>query len=92
LGGGHSAVVSFSPLAAVTLLLLIIIVWLMPNSMEIMWRYRPALASPYPDQPVSPAKRLTWEPTPVRAAVYGLLCIVAVLALSNLKPFIYFQF
>jgi D-alanyl-lipoteichoic acid acyltransferase DltB (MBOAT superfamily) len=92
LGGGHSAVVSFSPLAAVTLLLLFLIIWLMPNSMEIVWRYRPALPSPYADQPVSPAKRLSWEPTPMRAAVYGLLCIVAVLALSNLKPFIYFQF
>ena len=32
LGLGHSAVVSFSPLAAVTLLLLFVMVWLMPNS------------------------------------------------------------
>jgi len=50
-GGGHSAIVSFSPLAAVTLLLLSIIVWLMPNSMELMWRYRPALPSPYAISP-----------------------------------------
>ena len=69
-----------------------VIVWFMPNSMELMWRYRPALPSPYPDQPVAPAKRLAWQPTPLNAAAYGLLCIVAVLALSNLKPFIYFQF
>jgi len=92
IGGGHSAVVSFSPLAAVTLLLLFAMVWLMPNSMELMGRTRASLPSPYPDQPVMPAKRLAWRPTPVHAAVYGLLCIVAVLALSNLKPFIYFQF
>jgi alginate O-acetyltransferase complex protein AlgI len=92
IGLGHSTVVSFSPLAAGTLLLLGIIVWLMPNSMELMWRYKPALPSPYPNQPVEPARRFSWAPTPWNAAAYGLLCLVAVLALSNLKPFIYFQF
>jgi hypothetical protein len=91
-GGGHSSVVSFSPLAAGALLLLFIVVWLMPNSMEMMWRHNPALPSPYADQPVVPAKRLSWRPTRTNAAVYGLACILAVLALSNLKPFIYFQF
>jgi D-alanyl-lipoteichoic acid acyltransferase DltB (MBOAT superfamily) len=92
IGAGNSHVVSFSPLAAVTLALLFVIVWFMPNSMEMMWRHRPALPSPYPDQPVRPAKRLSWAPTPLNAAAYGLVCILAVLALSNLKPFIYFQF
>ena len=74
------------------LLLLAFIVWFMPNSMELTWRHRPALPSPYADQPVTPAKRRAWKPTPLNAAAYGLLCIMAVLALSNLKPFIYFQF
>lgn len=92
IGAGSSHVVSFSPLAAVTLLLLVIIVWFMPSSMEMMWRYRPALPSPYPDQPVEAARRLSWSPTPLQAGAYGLVCILAVLALSNLKPFIYFQF
>jgi hypothetical protein len=91
-GLGDSAVVSFSPLAAVTPALLFVIVWLMPNSMEMMWRHNPALPSPYASEPVRPAARLSWKPTPLNAAAYGLLCIVAVLALSNLKPFIYFQF
>jgi alginate O-acetyltransferase complex protein AlgI len=92
LGQGHSAIVSFSPLAAATLLALFFVVWFMPNSMELMWRHNPALPSPYANQPVTPAKRLSWRPTPLNAAAYGLLCILAVLALSNLKPFIYFQF
>ncbi|MCX7282437.1 MAG: MBOAT family protein [Alphaproteobacteria bacterium] len=91
-GMGHSAVVSFSPLAAVALLLLFGMVWFMPNSMELMWRHNPALPSPYENQHVTPAPFLSWKPTPLNAAAYGLLCIVAVLALSNLKPFIYFQF
>jgi hypothetical protein len=41
---------------------------------------------------VTPAARLSWQPTRLNAIAYGLLCIVAILALSNLKPFIYFQF
>ncbi|HJT44583.1 MAG TPA: MBOAT family O-acyltransferase [Rhizomicrobium sp.] len=92
LGLGDSAVVRFSPLAAVALTLLFGLVWLMPNAMEMMWRYRPALPSPYADQPVTQAQRFSWAPTPRNAFAYGLLCIMAVLALSNLKPFIYFQF
>jgi len=91
-GQGHSNVVSFSPLAAVALLLLFGLVWLMPNSMEMMWRHNPALPSPYTDQPVAPANHLSWRPTPIQAGVYGAVCILAVLAMSNLKPFIYFQF
>src|SRR3954470_13831839 len=38
IGMGNSHVVSFSPLAGGTLLLLFVIVWFMPNSMELMWR------------------------------------------------------
>jgi alginate O-acetyltransferase complex protein AlgI len=91
-GGGHSAVVSFSPLAAATLLLLSLIVWLAPNSMQIVWRFHPALNSPYASDAVMPARRLSWQPTRWNAAAYGLICIVAIMALSNLKPFIYFQF
>jgi hypothetical protein len=64
----------------------------MPNSMQIVWRHDPALPSPYASEPVTPAAHLSWQPTRRQAAVYGLLCIIAVLALSNLKPFIYFQF
>jgi hypothetical protein len=93
IGLGDSGVVSFSPLAAVALILLFGIVWFMPNSMEIMWRHgNPALPSPYENEPVKPARRLVWAPTRLQAFAYGILCIVAVLALSNLKPFIYFQF
>jgi alginate O-acetyltransferase complex protein AlgI len=91
-GLGHSAIVSFTPLAGAALLLLFGMVWLMPNSMEMLWQHDPALPSPYADQPVLPAPRFFWRPTRLQAALYGLLCIVAVLALSNLKPFIYFQF
>ena len=38
-GLGHSAIVSFSPLAGGALLLLFGLVWFMPNSMEMPWRH-----------------------------------------------------
>lgn len=92
IGQGHSSVVSFSPLAAASLLLMALVVWGMPNAMQITWRHDPALPSPYANDPVTPASILSWRPTRLQAVLYGLLCFVAVLALSNLKPFIYFQF
>lgn len=91
-GQGHSSIVSFSPLAGLGLVLLFVLVWFMPSSMEILWAHNPALPSPYGEQPVSPARRFAWAPTRRHAILYGVLCIIAVLALSNLKPFIYFQF
>ncbi len=91
-GLGHSSVVSFSPLAAAALLLLGLIVWGMPNAIQLMWRHDPALPSPYASEPVVPAPRFGWQPTRLQAGLYGLICILAVLALSNLNPFIYFQF
>lgn len=74
MGGGHSAIVSFSPLAAVTLLLLTVIIWFMPNSMQMLWRHDPALPSPYGADQVTPARRLAWAPTRGAAIAYGLLC------------------
>jgi alginate O-acetyltransferase complex protein AlgI len=90
-GQGRSHMVTFSPLAVAALAALFAVVWLAPNSMEITWKYRPALA---PDRAgaVGRAGWLAWNPDARNAVVYGVLCIVAVLALSSLSPFIYFQF
>ncbi len=90
-GQGRSHVVTFSPLAAAALAALFAIVWLVPNSMEITWNFRPALP-PENERGLSRAGRLAWSPNARNAIVYGVLCIVAVMALSNLSPFIYFQF
>ncbi|MBV9539661.1 MAG: hypothetical protein JO167_00195, partial [Alphaproteobacteria bacterium] len=89
--GGGAHLVTFSPLAAVALVALFAIVWLAPNSMEITWRFRPALP-PASETELRDPGWLAWRPTRRQAIAYGVLCIVAVLALSNLSPFIYFQF
>src|SRR6185436_12854519 len=44
IGLGRSQLVSVSPLAIAALAALFTIVWLAPNSMQITWRFRPALA------------------------------------------------
>ena len=36
--------------------------------------------------------RFAWVPSRKSAVAFGLLCIAGLLALSNLSPFIYFQF
>jgi alginate O-acetyltransferase complex protein AlgI len=91
IGRGNSHLVTFSPLAAAALLALFAIVWFAPNSMEMTWKFRPALP-PGKDTALGDPGRFAWRPTPAQAIAYGLLSIVAVLALSNLSPFIYFQF
>jgi hypothetical protein len=91
-GGGSSHLVSFSPLAAAALVVLFAVVWFAPNSMEIMWAYRPALEPPRGTSQVRDIGRWRWQPSRSGAIAYGALCVAAMLALSNLSPFIYFQF
>ncbi len=90
--GGPSSLVTFSPLAAGAIAALFAIVWSAPNSMEMAWNFRPALNPPKGTSSVRQVRWLRWRPSRVNAVAYGLVCIAAVLALSNLSPFIYFQF
>jgi alginate O-acetyltransferase complex protein AlgI len=90
--GGRSSLITFSPLAAIALVILFAIVWFTPNSMEMTWSYRPALDPPKGTSNVRQIRRLRWQPSRGTAVAFGLVCIAAVLALSNLSPFIYFQF
>ncbi|MDE2492478.1 MAG: MBOAT family protein [Alphaproteobacteria bacterium] len=90
--GGQSSLITFSPLAASALVALFAIVWFAPNSMEMTWSYRPALDPPKGTSTVRQIRLLRWQPSRATAVTFGLVCIAAVLALSNLSPFIYFQF
>jgi D-alanyl-lipoteichoic acid acyltransferase DltB (MBOAT superfamily) len=93
LGLNHAAnLISFSFLAVAALATLGLLTWAAPNSMEITWRMRPAL-EPGPNAiPVRDAGRWSWKPSRRSAMAFGLACIAGLLALSNLSPFIYFQF
>ncbi|OJU56154.1 MAG: hypothetical protein BGO00_13595 [Alphaproteobacteria bacterium 62-8] len=90
--GGDSHILSFGPLAWAGFVAMFAIVWGAPNSMEITWRLRPALESYYRDAGVRDIGRWAWIPGTRSAIAFGLLFVVSVMALSNLSPFIYFQF
>ncbi|HYM35810.1 MAG TPA: hypothetical protein VET48_10470, partial [Steroidobacteraceae bacterium] len=88
--GGHSKLLTFGAPAAAAFAVLFALVWLAPNSMEITGRLRPNLdTSPNDHRRFG---RFQWRPTPVGAMTFGILFVISVLALSNLSPFIYFQF
>lgn len=89
--GGHSNLLTFGPLAASALAALFVIVWFTPNSMEITWRLKPALETVYLDAGLRKT-RWQWKPGIATGIAFGLLFVVSVMALSNLSPFIYFQF
>jgi D-alanyl-lipoteichoic acid acyltransferase DltB (MBOAT superfamily) len=68
--------------------LLLLIVWGMPNSHQIMGRYSPAL-----DQPSKPIPRwLQWQPSPAWLAAALFALAAALLAMHKEAKFLYFQF
>ena len=70
------------------------IVWLMPNTMELFQATRAALhVEEYRDDKVSPLPGwLSFELSTRWAVITAIVFICAWFALSNLSPFIYFQF
>lgn len=70
--------------------------WFLPNSYEIMRRYRPGLASPgYPATEIAPSgppRLLAWRPTPPVAGALALAFVLCLLKLNDISEFIYFQF
>lgn len=68
---------------------LLSIVWLLPNTQEFMSKHRPALkvVSSSLDAP-----RATWQPHAGWAIVLSLLAAVAVMKISTVSEFLYFQF
>ena len=67
--------------------ILLLIVWLAPNTQQIMQGFRPALGTP-----AMPATRLAWQPTIKAAALIWLLGFIAVINLNKQSAFLYFQF
>lgn len=74
--------------------LYLLIVWLMPNTMELFQATRATLhVEEYRDDKVYPLPNwLSFELSPRWAATTAIVFICAWFALSNLSPFIYFQF
>lgn len=67
---------------------LLLIVWFTPNTQQIMANYKPALAVPEGGS----EKRWVWQPSWVWLVVSVVGTVYAILSISKLSEFIYFQF
>lgn len=64
----------------------------LPNTLEFMRRYRPALDPTKVSPRHSVSSWWTWRPVPVWSVVLALVGLYSVLSLSRVSPFLYFQF
>jgi alginate O-acetyltransferase complex protein AlgI len=73
------------------ILALLGIVWLAPNTQQLMGRFKPALGMDPPQQ-THAVVHLEWKPTLGWAVVVGSLALWAVSSLTRVSSFLYFQF
>jgi alginate O-acetyltransferase complex protein AlgI len=67
------------------------IVWTLPNTQQILSRYKPSLQLLRFDMQSGPVN-LTWRPDPLWAAVLGVALFAALARVQNPSTFLYFQF
>ncbi len=78
--------------AGASMIAMLVMVWFMPNTQQIMARYRPAL-----ETCVGQIKRprfslLAWRPTVGWAVIIGGMAVVSVVFASRVNEFLYYQF
>ena len=90
-GPTQSALLLGGPLPKGLLLLMAlsyVIIWCLPNTQQILIRYRPVLETVAAGRWAT----LVWQPTARWAVGLGLLAVLAVLATGGTSEFLYFQF
>jgi alginate O-acetyltransferase complex protein AlgI len=83
-GGGRDLVMTY-----LWLLALLPVVFLAPNTQEIMQRVQPALGAP---QAGDDSAKLAWRPSQVWGLVMSLVLALGLLSLTRPSEFLYFQF
>jgi len=73
------------------LTILLLIVWCMPNSLELIARFRPAVNWSRSDR-AGWYREFEWRPTTLWAGVMAVVGMIAVFALAQETEFLYFQF
>lgn len=70
------------------------VAWLLPNSLQVLERFTPGLATPREPafQPAGLRRLLVWSPTLAWAAAIGVLAAVSVARLGGQGEFLYWQF
>ena len=80
------------------IVILLGITFSMPNTQEIMARFEPALARHISErkafiEPLRPlAERVKWYPSATWAVLVSVVGVLAVLGMSQVSEFLYFQF
>ena len=69
--------------------ILLLMVWLAPNTQQIMARFNPALGIPHEPQP---GARWQWHPTAAAAAAVAAMALAVAVNLNRHSEFLYFQF
>ncbi|MEW6313107.1 MAG: MBOAT family protein [Pseudomonadota bacterium] len=69
--------------------ILLLVVWLAPNTQQIMANFKPALDVPAESRA---AKHLLWRPSAAAALLASLLGFIAIINLNKQSAFLYFQF
>jgi alginate O-acetyltransferase complex protein AlgI len=85
LGGGSQFVSTY-----VWVITLSLVVFLAPNTQEMMGRWRPALDDAY--APAGSQAKFVWRPSVRWAVMMSLVAIAGILSLSHPSEFLYFQF
>ncbi len=71
------------------LLLSIFVVWLLPNSVELLRRYRPAIMT-FDNESITPGiMRLTWRPVLLWGVICCALMVTAVVMIDRKSPYLY---
>jgi hypothetical protein len=69
-----------------------IVAWALPNVQQMLHRHRPVLET-YPGDVTAPSwKRLSWQPGPAWALLSALLFVAALINLTHVSEFLYYQF
>ncbi len=71
---------------------LLVVVVFAPNTYEIMARYKPVLGAPARSAWRWTAKIIQWRPTRIWALLSAIMAVIAVLGLTRVTEFLYFQF
>jgi D-alanyl-lipoteichoic acid acyltransferase DltB (MBOAT superfamily) len=102
--GLHPMATGFDMLNALIIFCLAFpIIWLLPNVWQIFQTYRPTCEDlkehrPATDASLAPAQQekwlrlFQWRPTKIRALATGVLFSIAIMGLTRVSEFLYFQF
>ena len=93
MAGLHGLETSLAPSAATAfdigrMLVMFALVWLAPNTQQIMTRYEPALGRPI----ANPYRKLVWQPSYSWAVLGAVVAGLSLMELGSASEFLYFQF